>query len=351
MALSKAVSLKALATAVPGNLVLQSDAAEVATQVFEARYSEFKRLKAVFDTAGIHKRQLAQPIEWYLEPKNWPERGEAYLESGTALFIEAAQLVLDQAELTPRDIDTIVAVSSTGIATPGLEARAFNQMGFRSDVRRVPVFGLGCAGGTSGLALAARLAQAEPGTNVLIVIVELCSLSFRFDMLTKANIVASALFGDGAAAAVVNADDDGEIIIEGGQEHTWPDTLNIMGWSVDQQGLGVIFDRAIPPFARDHLAPAVDSMLGALKMTRKDIERFAFHPGGQKVVAAIETAMELGQGSLNVEREVLRDFGNMSAPTVLFVLERLLKKGLPKRTLISALGPGFTSSCVSLRAA
>lgn len=351
MAASKAVSLKALATAVPGNTVLQSDAAEVATRVFESRYSEFKRLKAVFQTAGIHKRQLAQPIEWYLEPKNWPERGDAYLESATALFIEAAQLALDQAELTPGEIDTIVAVSSTGIATPGLEARAFNQMGFRRDVKRVPVFGLGCAGGTSGLALATRLAQAEPGTNVLIVIVELCSLSFRFDELTKANIVATALFGDGAAAAIVNADGDGDVIVEGGQEYTWPDTLNIMGWSVDQEGLGVIFDRAIPPFARQNLAPAVDSMLGALDMRRSDVDRFAFHPGGQKVVAAIETAMELGQGTLNIEREVLHDYGNMSAPTVFFVLERLMKQGLPKRTLISALGPGFTSSCVSLRAA
>ena len=124
-----------------------------------------------------------------------------------------------------------------------------------------------------------------------------------------------------------------------------------MGWSVDQEGLGVIFDRAIPPFARQNLAPAVDSMLGSLHMSRSDIDRFAFHPGGQKVVAAIETAMELGQGTLNVEREVLHDYGNMSAPTVFFVLERLMKQGLPKRTLISALGPGFTSSCVSLKAA
>ncbi|NNF78919.1 MAG: type III polyketide synthase, partial [Rhizobiales bacterium] len=264
MAASKAVSLKALATAVPGNTILQSDAAEAATRIFEKRYSEFNRLKAVFRTSGIHKRQMAQPIEWYLEPKNWPERGEAYLDGATELFMEAAQLVLDQARLLPADIDTIVTISSTGIATPGLEARALNEMGFRQGVKRVPVFGLGCAGGTSGLGLAMRLAQAEPGTNVLIVVVELCSLSFRFDMLTKANIVASALFGDGAAAAIVNADDDGEIIVEGGQEYTWPDTLNIMGWSVDQAGLGVIFDRAIPPFAREHLAPALDTMLGAL---------------------------------------------------------------------------------------
>ncbi len=351
MAASRAVSLKALATAVPGNTILQSDAAEVASRIFQPRYSEFNRLKAVFQTAGIHKRQTARPIEWYIEPKNWPERGEAYLEAATALFIESAQAVLQQAGLSAGEIDTVVTISSTGIATPGLEARAFSELGFRRDVQRVPVFGLGCAGGTSGLGLAMRLAQAKPGTNVLIVIVELCSLSFRFDVLSKANIVATALFGDGAAAAIVNADGDGEIILEGGQEYTWPETLDIMGWSVDQAGLGVIFDRAIPPFARKHLAPAVDSMLSALGMNRDDVARFAFHPGGQKVVAAIESAMELGQGSLNVEREVLRDYGNMSAPTVFFVLERLLKQGLPKRTLISALGPGFTSSCVSLRAA
>lgn len=351
MAASRAVSLKALATAVPGNTILQSDAAEVAARIFESRYSEFNRLKAVFQTAGIHKRQTAQPIEWYLEPRNWPDRGEAYLDVATALFKESANAALQQAGLSAGEIDTVVTISSTGIATPGLEARAFSEIGFRRDVQRVPVFGLGCAGGTSGLALAMRLAQAKPGTNVLIVIVELCSLSFRFDVLTKANIVATALFGDGAAAAIVNADDDGEIIVEGGQEYTWPDTLDIMGWSVDQAGLGVIFDRAIPPFARKHLAPAVDSMLSALGMGRGDIARFAFHPGGQKVVAAIESAMELGQGTLNVEREVLRDYGNMSAPTVFFVLERLMKKGLPKRTLLSALGPGFTSSCVSLRAA
>ncbi|MEM8689636.1 MAG: type III polyketide synthase [Pseudomonadota bacterium] len=351
MAASKAVSLKALATAVPGNTILQSDAEEVASQIFEQRYSDFARLRAVFQTAGIQKRQMAQPVEWYMEPKNWPQRGEAYLESATALFIEATERALAQAGLTAREIDTIVIISSTGISTPGLEARAFSEVGFRRDVKRVPVFGLGCAGGTSGLGMAMRLAQADPGTNVLIVVVELCSLSFRFDVLSKANIVATALFGDGAAAAIVNADGEGDIILEGGQEYTWPDTLNIMGWSVDEDGLGVIFDRAIPPFARKHLAPAVDSMLTALGLERHDVGRFAFHPGGQKVIASIEAAMELGQGTLNVEREVLRDFGNMSAPTVFFVLERLMKQGLPERTLISALGPGFTSSCVSLRAA
>lgn len=351
MAAVQPVFLRAMATSAPENIILQDDAAAAAEHLFASRYADFGRLKNVFRTAGIHKRQMARPIEWYLEPRNWPDRSEAYLDCADGLFLKAATEALDRAKLTAAEIDTIVTVSSTGIATPGLEARALNVMPFRHNVRRVPVFGLGCAGGTSGLGLASRLAKADPGSNVLLVIIELCSLSFQLDKLTKANIVASALFGDGAVAAVVSSDEEGEIQIEGAEEHTWRDTLDIMGWSVDADGLGVIFDRAIPPFARKYLAPALDGMLSALKLDREDVGRFGFHPGGQKVIAAIESAMELGQGTLDAEREVLRDYGNMSAPTVFFVLERLMQKGLPGRTVLSALGPGFTSSCVSLRAA
>jgi len=351
MAAAKPVSLRSLATSVPGNAISQDDAAAVAEHMFASEYSDFGRLKSVFRTAGIDKRQMSQPVEWYMEPKDWPQRSEAYVESATELFIDAAKKALDEAGLLASEIDTIVTISSTGISTPGLEARALNVMPFRRNVRRVPVFGLGCAGGTSGLGLASRLAKADPGSNVLLVIVELCSLSFQHDKFTKANIFATALFGDGAAAAVVSSNEEGGVVVEGAQEYTWPDTLNIMGWSVEQDGLGVIFDRAIPPFAREYLAPAVDEMLGTLGLTRGDVGRFGFHPGGQKVIAAIESAMELGQGTLDAERDVLREFGNMSAPTVLFVLERLMNKGLPDRTLLSALGPGFTSSCFSLRAA
>ena len=214
-------------------------------------------------------------------------------------------------------------------------------MGFRADVERVPVFGLGCAGGVSGFSIASRLACSRPGSVVLLVAVEVCTLAFRLDELTKANIVATALFGDGAAACVLKAYDGGAAAVEMSGQHTWPDTLDIMGWRIDPQGFGVIFDRAIPPFAQAHIAPAIAGILARGGLALEDVDRFVCHPGGAKVIAALERALSLEQGSLDHERAVLADYGNMSSPTVLFVLDRILRAGLPSRTLLTAMGPGF----------
>jgi alkylresorcinol/alkylpyrone synthase len=222
-------------------------------------------------------------------------------------------------------------------------------MGFRSDAMRVPVFGLGCAGGVSGLSIASRLAQARPGTNVLLVTIELCSLALRLDELTKANIVAVSLFGDGAAAIVLRAGDGGATQIEAAGEHLWPDTLGIMGWSVDPEGFGVIFRRTIPDFVTRHFSSAVTEILSRMRLSVEDIDRFICHPGGAKVICALEGALALDQGTLSHERQIIADFGNMSSPTVLFVLEQARAKGLPARSLLTALGPGFTASCVTLR--
>jgi len=293
---------------------------------------------------------MVLPTEWYVEPRGWPERTRAYLEGAEALFAAAAGRALALAGCSATDVDTVVTVSSTGIATPSLEARVAGTMRFRPDVMRVPVFGLGCAGGAAGLALAARLAEARPGTIVLMVTVEICSIAFRTDRLTKANIVATALFGDGAAACVLRAGEGGLCRIEGAGQHTWPDTLGIMGWSVDPEGFGVIFNRDIPPFAEQHFGPALDGILRRLGRSRAEVDRFCCHPGGTKVVRALEQALGLAAGALDHEREVLADYGNMSAPTVLFVLERLLRPRLPARTVLAALGPGFSMSCVSLAA-
>ena len=178
--------------------------------------------------------------------------------------------------------------------------------------------------------------------------IELCSLALRLDELTKANIVAIALFGDGAAAAVLRAGDGGGATwIEELGEHLWPDTLGIMGWKVDPEGFGVIFRRTIPTFVTANLRKAVIAILGRMGLEPANIDRFVCHPGGTKVVQALETALQLNQGALDHERAVLADYGNMSAPTALFVLD--LKAGPPSRSLLAALGPGFTASCVALR--
>jgi alkylresorcinol/alkylpyrone synthase len=342
-------ALISLATSVPPYQFHQKQILAAARDVLTDRYPEFEQLSSLFANTGIRHRYGVKPIEWYLERRGWPERTQAFLEGAEKLFIDVAGKAIAGAGHTAADIDTVVTVSSTGIATPTLEARVAGKLGLRQDVSRVPIFGLGCAGGVSGLSIAARLAQARPGTNVLLVALELCTLAVRHDELTKANVVAASLFGDGAAAVVLRAGDGGATRIEATGEKLWPDTLDIMGWSVDPEGFGVIFQRTIPGFVAEHMRPAVAEMLSRMELSIDDIDRFICHPGGTKVIRALEQAFALHQGALDHEREVIADFGNMSSPTVLFVLERARAQGLPSRSLLTALGPGFTASCVALR--
>jgi alkylresorcinol/alkylpyrone synthase len=340
-----------LATAVPQRTVEQHEAKVRAREAWGGNKALFDRLASVFDNAGIATRHIVAPQDWYLQDHGWHDRNALYLEASDELFVEAASAAIEKAGLSPSAIDGVVTVSTTGIATPSLEARAGPRIGLRRNVRRVPVFGLGCAGGVNGLAATARFAAAEPGTNWLFVAIETCSISIRLDGDDPAAIVATALFGDGAAAAVVSAGEHSIARIAGSAEKQWPDTLRIMGWDVEDPGLSVVFDRAIPPFIEQHLAEAVDELCAEIGIKRADVDRFCCHPGGVKVIDAIETALDLNQGELNLEREVLRDYGNMSAPTVMFVLERLLKQGLPKRVMMTAFGPGFTCAGLLLEAA
>ncbi|HWZ36926.1 MAG TPA: type III polyketide synthase [Bradyrhizobium sp.] len=342
-------ALVSLATSVPPHQFHQRQILEAASAVMADRYPEFETLSSLFANTGIRHRYGVKPIEWYLERRGWPERTQAFLEGAEALFVDVARKALASAGLSAGDVDTVVTICSTGIATPTLEARVATRMGFRGDVSRVPVFGLGCAGGVSGLSIAARLAQSRPGTNVLLVAMELCTLAVRHDELSKANVVAASLFGDGAAAVVLRAGDGGTTRVEASGEKLWPDTLDIMGWSVDPEGFGVIFQRTIPDFVREQMGPAVAEIVAKMAFSLADIDRFLCHPGGAKVITALERALALEQGALDHEREVIADYGNMSAPTVLFVLERAMTQGLPKRSLLTALGPGFTASCVALR--
>lgn len=336
-------NLLSLATAVPPHVVSQAQAQELARQAFGGRPALFDRLAGVFGNAGIDTRHVVAPAEWFETEHGWADRNALYLRAAEELFVEAATRAISRARLQPDQIDGVVTVSTTGIATPSLEARVAGRIGFRPDIKRVPIFGLGCAGGVSGLATAARLASSQPGGHWLFVTVETCSISIRLDSDDPAAVVAMALFGDGAAAAVVG---EGQAIarITGSAEQLWPDTLRIMGWDVEDPGLAVLFDRAIPPFIEEQLESAIAAMLASMNLGREDITRLCCHPGGMKVLQAIETALALPDGSLDLEREVLRKFGNMSAPTVLFVLDRLLQRGLAERVLMTAFGPGFTCS-------
>ncbi|HTN97220.1 MAG TPA: type III polyketide synthase [Nordella sp.] len=340
--------LMAVATASPPFELRTEDVIEEATRIFAGRHRDFERMMPVFANTGIRRRQSVRPYNWFRAEQGWPERTEAYVEGATDLFRKAAGEALAQAGMEAGEIDTIVTVSSTGIATPSIEARVMHGMGFHKNVSRIPVFGLGCAGGATGLALASRLAQ-QPASNVLLVVIELCTLAFRPDEMTKSNIIATALFGDGAAACVLSGKKkDGLAAIEFTGEHSWPDTLDIMGWRMDPQGFGAIFSQRIPDFVTQELRAAADGFLERNGLTVSDIGQFVFHPGGAKVISALEQVFHLDQGTLEIERQVLADHGNMSAPTLLFVLNEALKKPFTGRRFLSALGPGFTSSFATM---
>jgi alkylresorcinol/alkylpyrone synthase len=348
--MTEPVSILAQATAVPPHLLDQKRVAARVQDVFGRLLARYPGLADVFTNTGIERRYSVCPIEWFDEPHDWPQRTKAYLEGAGALFVEVAEKALKRAKLTARDVDAVVTISSTGIATPSLEARVAKRMGFRADVNRVPVFGLGCAGGVSGLAIGAQMARARPGAVVLIVVIELCTLAFRRDRLTKADVISTALFGDGAGALVLRVDgENGDLQIRGAREHLWPGTLDIMGWSMDPTGFGVLLSRSLPKFVEDRLAAPARRFLKSEGLNGNT--RFICHPGGTKVLTAVEAAFELQTGTLQDEREVLRDYGNMSAPTVLFVLERALKRGFSGHAVLSALGPGFTASFLTIEAA
>jgi alkylresorcinol/alkylpyrone synthase len=343
------VNVLAVATAVPPYEIEQRAVAAAAQRIYGRTFARYPKLADVFVNAGIERRYSARPLEWLSAPHDWAERTEAYLESASELFIRTARAALDRAGISARDVDVVVTVSSTGIATPSIEARVGPEMGFRPSVMRVPIFGRGCAGGVSGLALGARLARAEPGEVVLVVVVELCTLTSRTDRGTKADVISSALFGDGAAAAVLRAGSDkAGLRIGAAAEHTWPRTLDIMGWVIDPVGFRVMLSRSLPRFVEQRMAAPVRRFI---KTARLQAPQLICHPGGAKVLDAIEVALDLQKGTLRDEREVLRGYGNMSAPTVLFVLERALRRGLRGPAVLSALGPGFTANFLALEAA
>lgn len=340
--------LLSLATAVPEHVLRTEDVIREAAAIFGGRHSDFERLRPVFANSGIERRHSVKPYGWFHGAPGWPERSEAFIAGACDLFRQVADRALAQAGVVAGDIDTIVTVSSTGVATPTIEARVLHELGFRDDVRRVPVFGLGCAGGVSGLSLAARLAMADPGSTVLLVVVELCSLAFRADELTKSNIIATALFGDGAAACVLSTVGDGRGAIEHVGEHTWPRTLDVMGWRMDTTGFGAIFARSIPDLVATELRPVADAFLNRHGLSFADIGDYTFHPGGAKVITALEEAFALQGGRLRHEREILANYGNMSAPTVLFVLDRAGPNRFAGRRFISSLGPGFSASFLTM---
>lgn len=338
--------LISLATAVPGFGLAQDEVARRAGELFAPMVADFSRLTPIYRNAEIEQRHSCVPIDWYSRQHSFGDRNDLFLSNATDLLVEAGEKALAEAGVTAQEIDVVVTICSTGIATPSLDARLIGRLGLRSDVQRLPVFGLGCAGGVLGLSRAAAMAKARPHSLVLLLAVELCGLTFRAQDRSKSNIVATALFGDGAAAAVISnrsrhAD---RPMLGAAGEHTWPDSLDVMGWDVGDDGLKVIFSGNIPELVRHDLRPVIDHFFAGNGLQPEEIAGYLCHPGGAKVLDALEECFGLQHGTMRHARDVLRDHGNMSSVTVLFVLAAAMADGARGRHLLTALGPGFTAA-------
>ena len=338
--------LLALKTAVPPYILDQRVVADVVRGLFGTQ-TDVERMLPVFQNTGIDQRYSCVPLDWYLSEHGWKDRSAIFVDNAVALFEQIAQACLDEAGLEPDEIDAVVSLSTTGITTPSLDALIVEKMRLRRDIVRLPIFGFGCAGGVLGLARAGALAKAEPGSKILFLAVELCALTFRKDDISKSNIVATALFGDGAAGAIVSTEGEGPRLGPS-YEHTWPDSLDIMGWEIEEDGFKAIFSKNIPNLVEDQFETVLNEFLRRNNWTLRNVDAFACHPGGAKVLSALERALQLQEGGLTDSRDILRRYGNMSSVTVMFVLEAMRIRARRGRTLMSTLGPGFTAAFMTM---
>ncbi len=337
-------ALLSIATAVPDHRITQK---EVLAVLAKARGGALPaRLEQILGNSGIEQRYLACTADYYLEPRRWTSRAVIYEQVGTRLAHKAASDALDRASLAAADIDAIVLISTTGTMTPSIPSRMIEAMGFDQATQTIPVFGYGCAGSVLGLRLANDLAAAGGGQNVLMIALELCSLSYDYSQFDKKNMIATALFADGCAAAVISgkAGQGGSPSFRAFDQKTWPDTRDMMGWEIGATGFDLVLARDIPTFVTKDFAPFCDLFLQHQGLAMSDLGEPACHPGGGRVVEALEDYFAPEIAGIPATREVLKQHGNMSSPTVLFVLERLLQQKPDKPILLTALGPGFTAA-------
>lgn len=340
--------VRSLVTGIPGNLVSQHEIRQVARTLFP-RMAARAHLLDVFEHAQIDTRALAKPLDWYLQERGFGEKNDVFIAEARRLIQRLAAQAIEQAQVRPEDIDAVIVVNTSGLSTPSLDAYLIESLGLNRHATRLPLWGLGCAGGAAGLARAADLVRAG-FRRVLFVAVELCSLTLVKGDESKSNFVGTALFADGGAALVVTAPDvPGPaplLALHGSYSTLIEQSEDIMGWDVVDDGLKVRFSRDIPTLVRGMMRGNVACALKAHGWQRSDVQHFVVHPGGVKVLAAYEEALELSSGALDASRAVLRRYGNMSSVTVLFVLQETLQRGPLGKAMLSAMGPGFSAEHV-----
>ena len=335
--------------------VAQQEVKIHAQKLFSSSVPGIERIMSVFDNTEIQSRNFCKPLEYYGLLHTFNEQNLDYISITLEYSVKAIEKCLDSAQIKPSEITDIIFVSTTGLATPSIDALIINKMRLNENIVRTPIFGLGCAGGAAGFAKANVIAKANPNAIVLLVAAELCSLTFLKNDFSKSNFIGSSLFADGIAACLINGDHfiekkKKEISYIGSQSKFYYNTLDVMGWDFQDDGFKVLFSQNIPVLIAENIKTDVNHFLSKHNLTLADIDHFIFHPGGKKVLTAYEEALNLQPDLLENTKAVITDNGNMSSPTVLYVLEKFVSDGYKNGYgLMVAMGPGFSSEMVLLK--
>lgn len=341
------VKIQAVGTAVPRYALEQNEIRAFVANMFRSHVDHLDKLLPIFENSCIKMRYLSQPLEWYAAPHSFAEANQIFEKVALDLSEKAALQAMAKGNVKPVDIGMILFVTSTGIATPTLDAKLIERLGLSPHTNRLPIWGLGCGGGAAGMARASEIAYHMPGKSVLLVTVELCSLTFQRNDYSKSNIVGTSIFADGAAAVLFTRSEEKSGII-GSYSTLFPHSEDIMGWELVETGLKVRFSRDIPSIVRHHLPALRQHACEKWGIEPSQICHYIVHPGGAKVLDAYSDSLQLTKEQLSLAHEVLVDYGNMSSSSILFVLEKFMDK-IPQKDaygIMLALGPGFSAEQV-----
>jgi alkylresorcinol/alkylpyrone synthase len=350
-----APTIQAVGTALPPHYVEQATLTAALGELWKHSPANAARFQRIQQSLGIRGRYLPMQLDEYRALDSFAKCNDAWLRHAPDLAEQAVRAALERAALDPSEIDHIFFVTVTGIATPSLEVQLVNRLRMRRDIRRTPIFGLGCAAGAGVIGRAADYLRAYPQKIAMVVSAELCSLTLQRGDTSAANMIASGLFGDGAAAAIMygaaRAGDHGPQVIDS-QSIICPDTERMLGWDLVESGFKIVLSARLPEVVRNHLAADVDAFIGAHGLALADITHWIVHAGGPKVIDAVEEALALPPAMLGASWRSLQRIGNVSSASVLFILDELLASGRPQSGewgMMLAMGPGFGIELVLLR--
>ena len=305
----------------------QIEVKKLASEMFAPSFPQVERMLSAFDNTEIKTRNFCKPLNYYATLHLFEEQNKEYIRITVEYTVKAIEMCIALAKIKKEAITDIIFVSTTGLATPSIDAIIINEMTLNQNINRLPVFGLGCAGGVSGFSKACTIATANPDAIVLLVAAELCSLTFLRNDYSKSNFIGSSLFADGIAACMIAGDNYSHttkynISYLDTQSKLYYDSLDVMGWEFLNTGFKVLFSQDIPTIIANNIKNDIIVFLTKNNLELSDIKNFIFHPGGKKVLTAYGDALQIEGDFLKNTREVMNENGNMSSPTVLYVLEK-----------------------------